>query len=836
MPRRTAPLKRSARRRKTLARGLQAAAVSLALGASCGPARADATQYLYRAVHADDIGAVKASLVAGANPTVRDRDGLTPAMLADQLGHRAIARYLRDATPANEESTRSEAASERGFLDRLLARVTTRRQAESAKVSIQIAAAPDEVRVERTAPDEVNTQASAPAEMQETEPPGALDKTDTAVTESPSPSESKVETKAKANGAPRFAFPLPPHKPAVAISETVVATLDNPFDPTAAPVGSDLAVVDKAPAPSSMAAVAETNPLPMERQAAAPFTKAEADANEAPPVPVPPASPVAPAAATSFSPSDFKKPNAFDRFLSSLFGVGGTQETAAAPDKARIEKSTPDKEHAKKSAPAAPEAAQGHTAPEPTWATADAQSASRDEPNAIDRFLRRLFSTDGNDAASVPAQAETPPPLPKPAVQTAAVAPPSVKDGPNGIDLFLRRLFTSTHDPAIAAEPPTTEIADAPLPKPVATAAPDPAPAVTAAADESIDPVSRALRNLFRGMAEKNVHADAARADDPAPARPIEVAEASGTIVSDRPTAESQPTLSAILKPVPAAPLTFAVTQPAVRRAPGANARAMSDAPPEAVAPTVVAENVLKPLIAEPPAAVDLANPAAELLAARPEPARAVPPKPAPFKPIRHSPLSDVPLALGKTATIGRPWPAENLPAHSCMIKKAWNAGFCVEPVDWPAAAAPIFDVSAPLYRGTMAVTRYEDGVARQYHTVFPAAMFGAAVGYFEDTLGPATEEDMKTVAMPGQPALRNPIRRWISVDSQTGRKTVIEVRGFDDLRNFIPDAEYGVTRLYEEGSGPVFEFLGTAELLLMRIRQSSAAFPTLPKTAPATR
>lgn len=815
MSRRTVPLQRPARRRKALARGLQIAAISLALGTSSGPARADATRDLYRAVRADDIGAVKASLIAGANPGVRDRDGLTPAMLADELGHRAIARYLREVAPATDEA----AAPDRNFLDRLLSRATARRQAESSKVSTHVPAAPDEARITNASPGDAQESTSPIASNE-------ANTTDPTAAESVAP--RRVSQVAKA--VPQFAFPLPPRKPAATMPETVAAVPTDPFDPTAAPFGSALAAVDKAPAPSSPSPVAEASPMSVERQAAVTLdTPAEIDADEALPVPALSASPAASTAATSLSPSDFKKPNAFDRFLGSLFGVGGAQETVAAPDKARVEKAAP-------------------PAIEPTRIAENTtdEPAPRDEPNAIDRFLRRLFST-GDDTASAPttvALPETPTPLPASTVQTVSIVPPSAKNSPNGIDLFLRRLFTGTYGPAATeAEPPgaaPTEIAAAPLPNPIAPAAPDPAPAVTAAVDESIDPLSRALRNLFRGMAEKNVHADAPRAEDPAPAPPIEVAEASGTVMSDRAAAEPPPASTVALTPVPAAPLTFAQAQPAVRRAPSSNARAISDAPPEAAAPTIVAENVLKPLIAYPSApTADLAKPTVEL-AARPEPARAVPPKPTPFKPIRHPPLSDVPLALGKTATIGRPWPAENLPAHSCMIKKAWNAGFCVEPVDWPAAAVPIFDVSAPLYRGTMAVTRYEDGVARQYHTVFPAAMFGAAVGYFENSLGPATEEDVKTVAMPGQPALRNPIRRWISVDTQTGRKTVIEVRGFDDLRNFIPDAEYGVTRLYEEGSGPVFEFLGTAELLLMRIRQSSAAFPTLerhsPKTAPATR
>lgn len=783
-----------------------------------GPAQADATQDLYRAVHADDLGAVKASLAAGADPATRDRDGLTPAMLADELGHRAVARYLREVAPASDESAPADSVQDRGFLDRLLARVTTRRNAEPAKVSIPIAAAPDEARIEeslpdepriaKTAPDKAPVPEPAPAEARESAPPpdtaGAIE---AAMSENAATDEAKVETPAKAenppldaptavvprhwphvaSAAPRFSFPLPPRKPAVAAPEAVAADApNNPFDPASAPLGSALAVIDKAPA-------AQASPAPMEnRETVAPATMADADES------APGASSAAPTVAAPPFPSDFKAPNAFDRFLSSLFGLDGTHQ------------------------PPAPEIARDGKTPEQA-------STTREEPNAIDRFLRRLFSLGGGeDAASAPAPAAYIEAAPPAAVQSAVAVPSSVKDSPNGIDQFLRRLFTGTLETAAPkVEPPETASTE------VAAATPVAVPAVVAVAE--VDPLSSALRNLFRGIAEKNVHAAAPRAEEPSPAPPIEVAEASVSVASDRTVEKSPPAPAAILTPVPAAPLSFAAPQPAVRRPPGANARAMSGAPPEAAAPTVVAENVLRPMIANPSApSVEPAKSAVEI-AARPDPADAAPPRPAPFKPTHRPPLSGVPLALGQTATIGRPWPAANLPPHSCTIKKAWNAGFCVEPVDWPAAVLPIFDVNSPLYRGAMAVTRYEDGTVRQYHTVFPAAMFGAVVGHFENNLGPATEEDMKTVAMPGQPALRNPIRRWVSVDPQTGRKTAIEVRGFDDLRNFIPDAQYGVARLYEEGSGPVFEFLGTAELLLMRIKQTSAAFPTL-KNVPATR
>lgn len=838
MPRYAVPLPISVRRQKSLARGLRVAAVSLALGASCGPAQADATQDLYRAVHADDLGAVKASLAAGANPTARDRDGLTPAMLADELGHRVIARYLQDTAPANEGSTRSEAASERGFLDRLLARATTRRQTEPAKVSIPIAAVPDK------APMPVPT----PAEAHDSTPPaspGTSGTTEAAAIENATPNEVKAEAQAKTDSAtrslpraasprrgrqvaksvPRFAFPSPPRKPAFVASEAVaVDAPNNPFDPASAPIGSALAVIGNAPVsePTSTPSPSEANPPSTEiRETIAAAAHAKAALDE--PAPASVSSPVVPATAATPRSFDHKTPNAFDRFLSSLFSPDGQQETTAAP--------------------AAPETARVDQPSEKAQTAASAdQSKPQGAPNAIDRFLRRLFSLGGDDdaaAISAPAaQAEAP--SPPTAAQIAAVAPTLVKDGPNAIDLFLRRFFSGAEEPKPDTESPgaaPAEIASAmPASKPIAPPASEPAPAATVAAGD-VDPLSRALRSLFQGIADKNVHAQAPRAEDTPPPPPIEVADASGTVASDRPMAESSPP-AAILTTVPTAPLTFAAAEPAIRRAPSPNARAMSGAPPEAAAPVIIAENVLRPMIANPPApSVEPADPIVEL-AARPEPAAAVPPRPAPFKPLRRPPLSGVPLALGQTATIGRSWPAAILPPHSCIIKKAWNAGFCVEPIDWPAAALPIFDVNSPLYRGTMAVTRYEGGTARQYHSVFPAAMFGHVIQFFEGNLGPATEEDMKTVAMPGQPALRNPIRRWISVDPQTGRKTAIEVRGFDDLRNFIPDAEYGVTRLYEEGSGPVFEFLGTAELLLMRIKQTSAAFPTLDplKNDPATR
>ncbi|MDP1908442.1 MAG: hypothetical protein Q8K85_09075, partial [Hyphomicrobium sp.] len=335
-------------------------------------------------------------------PTVRDRDGLTPAMLADELGHRTIARYLQDTAPANEESTSSESASERGFLDRLLARATTRRQTEPVKVSIPIAAAPDKARIQKISPDKAREQITppakapipvpTPAEAHDSTPPASTstaDTTEAAATENTAPNEAKAEARAKTDSAahsppraaaprrerqaakavPRFAFPPPPRKPAFAAPEAVAADApNNPFDPSTAPLGSALAVIDNA----SVSALAST---PSPPETSRPSTEVRKTSTITVNAETEPATAAAPHG------FDHKTPNAFDRFLSSLFSLSGGQETTAAP--------------------AAPETARVGQPPEKAQTEASAaQSKPQHAPNAIDRFLRRLFSLSGDDEAA----------------------------------------------------------------------------------------------------------------------------------------------------------------------------------------------------------------------------------------------------------------------------------------------------------------------------------------------------------------------------------------------------------------------------------------------------
>jgi len=164
---------------------------------------------------------------------------------------------------------------------------------------------------------------------------------------------------------------------------------------------------------------------------------------------------------------------------------------------------------------------------------------------------------------------------------------------------------------------------------------------------------------------------------------------------------------------------------------------------------------------------------------------------------------------------------------------------FCVEPVDWPAEINAVFAVNSSLYRGAMAVARYEQESAVHYHAIFPTESFAAVVAYLERLYGSPTEQGDRMMAVVGQPRQPNPTVRWISIDGKTRETAVLEVRTFDDVRNFLPDTSFGAIRLFQANARPVFDILSPSDLLLLRMRQSTARVDDAPrptKTAPAKR
>lgn len=545
-------------------------------------------------------------------------------------------------------------------------------------------------------------------------------------------------------------------------------------DPEKPPTGD----APTATAPTIPVAVAEPTPPPAEHPTNPPASvKAET-----------------PPAAASPAPAAPEGPSLFERLF------GGTKGQVAATDAEK----PPTRDE-----PTAPKPAPEAMAERPPLPAAE-QPASL----TVSAKSEEAPANDG----SAPAAAITPPSDPTPLVSLPPATPPpeapspAPTAAPRGPSL-LERLF-GLFAPADAEKSPASDAPSTPAPVTtvVTVAGPTLLPAEPEASPADSAKIETPMKNDDGTPATAMALAPLSQ-----PAAPMELPlPVIGKIRGpDNPAPEPPPPPS-VPGPVP---------EPSVAAAPAVK-------PEEKPAPSQPAPKSSDSAVAAAamPSPATPVAPAATAAVATPVALIATPPKPKPIP--RPEPLRDVTLTLGDTIALGRTLTRDRLPAQSCIERRSWPAVFCVEPVDWPAEINAVFAVNSSLYRGAMAVARYEQESAVHYHAIFPTESFPAVMAYLERLYGPPTEQGDRMMAVVGQPRQPNPTVRWISIDGKTRETAVLEVRTFDDVRNFLPDTSFGTIRLFRENARPVFDILSPSDLLLLRMRQSTARVDDAPRPA----
>jgi hypothetical protein len=215
-----------------------------------------------------------------------------------------------------------------------------------------------------------------------------------------------------------------------------------------------------------------------------------------------------------------------------------------------------------------------------------------------------------------------------------------------------------------------------------------------------------------------------------------------------------------------------------------------------------------------PPEAVPVPVPAS---ASAPEPpevlAEVPPPEPAPPPPrTTQAPLNGVRLVLGESMGLGRAKPDA---ASRCRGKEGWSGTYCLEAVDWPEAARPLFAMGSYLHPGGAAVVRHDAGRAVAYHVQFENRLFDAVVAYLESRFGPPTAIPEARMAWLGRQREANTAYRWTSLGSPD---TVLEIRRFDDASASFPDRTRGVIELRHVGAPTVFTEVKSLDLVRLSV------------------
>jgi len=187
--------------------------------------------------------------------------------------------------------------------------------------------------------------------------------------------------------------------------------------------------------------------------------------------------------------------------------------------------------------------------------------------------------------------------------------------------------------------------------------------------------------------------------------------------------------------------------------------------------------------------------------------------------------MADSPF-INTKISLGRYQP--KIPDNPCIEKSASKSLFCIEPVKWPSIPGEasqdigaLFEVYTTLYRGRKSIIHYENGQARQFHSLFSVKNFDATIDYFTKRFGaPSQTLNMRAVRV-GQKNRKNRTASWFG-PKQTGAKSVVlEVREFDNLRWSAPtDRRYGAVWLHYQGDDPVFRYISWSDFLLARVRR----------------
>ncbi|MBT4940727.1 MAG: hypothetical protein HON14_16440 [Rhodospirillaceae bacterium] len=201
-----------------------------------------------------------------------------------------------------------------------------------------------------------------------------------------------------------------------------------------------------------------------------------------------------------------------------------------------------------------------------------------------------------------------------------------------------------------------------------------------------------------------------------------------------------------------------------------------------------------------------------------------------------RKPLKNVLLTLGDSVTTGQTkLPRGMAEPDACVRKRRGKIFFCIVPVDWPRVIEPAFSINTSLYQGTRAIARYDNGKTSHFHALYDAVDHQKIVNFLKKRYGPPTDIWKRMIAPFGEPRRPNPTYVWRSLDSETDKVTILEIRKYDDSRSVFPDTEHGAIRLYAAGGPPVFPIITAHDIMSIdwaaRSDHIDGASPALART-----
>ncbi|MCW9045279.1 MAG: hypothetical protein OQK35_03005 [Alphaproteobacteria bacterium] len=151
-----------------------------------------------------------------------------------------------------------------------------------------------------------------------------------------------------------------------------------------------------------------------------------------------------------------------------------------------------------------------------------------------------------------------------------------------------------------------------------------------------------------------------------------------------------------------------------------------------------------------------------------------------------------------------------------CVAKAKKTKHYCMVKANWDGYLRPHFNISNVVYRGAKGLIQFDGEVATRLYTLFPRGSYITLLAHYTKLYGSPSLSSERKVRTLLKGNNISKIAQWRRQNPDTKEISVFELREIDDIRSNFPDLEYGVLRVYIEGTTEIFSVVSTLDFFDM--------------------
>ena len=174
-------------------------------------------------------------------------------------------------------------------------------------------------------------------------------------------------------------------------------------------------------------------------------------------------------------------------------------------------------------------------------------------------------------------------------------------------------------------------------------------------------------------------------------------------------------------------------------------------------------------------------------------------------------------LGLGSDLFLGQSMQSiVNKQKPTCLSKVMNTKHYCLVKANWPSALRAHFDISNVVYRGTKGMVQFDEEKATRFYSLFTRNSFDTLEAHYTKLYGPPMFKTTRNVRTLLKGTTKSKIVQWSRKEPGKETYSVLELREVDDIRSNLPDLDYGVFRVYQEGTTPIFKVVSPLDFFDM--------------------